>query len=482
VFATATARVITTMQASTSHPTGTLFSSSSSSSLLTDHDLHLDHHLDADLPSYTPSKCPPSYSSSPSQGEHRVQYASRGPSSSLVLRGHPGGTPTGIYTAKKNNIALVLTEQEDGTSIPTYSGLLPISGTISLDGREGVTEVWIALQGVLSASIQGRIGGSESLEIVNKRVSLWSLDERQTHGTKPPSSIPFSIPIPATFTDITGQTGRPLPPSHDISFNSEPGLTSKAKYTLTIGLTKRRKFPASMKSTHTLKVKISYLPRRRPNLPMLSCPSLLGTVKTSPEEWHQTTEEMTLRAQRGGQTEGIAPIYSTLFIPSVQVFGFTDKIPFHLQLSGSLRSMRELVHLTSSASSPLSGETIKMPNIRVTLQRDVIVGVYPTRAFKSTIIGEGNLTALPPNVDLVDSESLGGGQLSLDFEGTIQPSSASSQKLTYGGFFTGSVSVKDWIVVSVIPQNSHKSRWLPLRSATAVRLVTDSYSEAEVGA
>jgi hypothetical protein len=123
-----------------------------------------------------------------------------------------------------------------------------------------------------------------------------------------------------------------------------------------------------------------------------------------------------------------------------------------------------------------------MPTIRVTLHRDVVVDVYSTKAFKSTIIGEGTLTALPPHVDLVDSESFGGGQFSLDFEGTIQPSPTSSQNLTYSGFFTGSVSVKDWIVVSVVPQMSHRSRWLPLRSATAVRLVTDSYSEAEVGA
>jgi hypothetical protein len=340
VFATTITRI---MQASMSHPTGTVSSSSSSSSLLADLDLHLENlSLDVDLPSYTPSKCPPSYSSSPSQGEHRVQYASRGTSSSLALRGRPGVTPTGVYATKKDSIALVLTEQEDGISTPIYSGLLPINGTISLEGREGVTEVWVALVGVLSASVQGRIGASESLEIVNEKVSLWSSFEQQRQGIKPPSSIPFSLPIPTTFTDITGQPGRPLPPSHDISFTCEQGFMSKAKYTLTVGLTKKRKFPASMKSTHTLKVKISYLPRRRPNLPMLSNPSFLGTVKTSPEEWHQTTAEMTLRAQPGRQTDGPEPIHSTLFIPSVQVFAFTDKIPFHLQLSGSLRSIREL--------------------------------------------------------------------------------------------------------------------------------------------
>jgi hypothetical protein len=79
-----------------------------------------------------------------------------------------------------------------------------------------------------------------------------------------------------------------------------------------------------------------------------------------------------------------------LFVPSVGVFGIGEIIPFHLQLFGSTRSLRNLL-LCAGPQEPAI--------IRVYLLRQIIVevGPKPDVTKMSTILREGSLTSIPPD-------------------------------------------------------------------------------------
>ncbi|KAJ7133601.1 hypothetical protein C8R44DRAFT_554407, partial [Mycena epipterygia] len=65
--------------------------------------------------------------------------------------------------------------------------------------------------------------------------------------------------------------------------------------------------------------------------------SFLSAVKTTPEEWHQSSFSVRMPIASRPITH---PFTGQAFIPSVRIFGFADTIPLHLQMSGQLSSLR----------------------------------------------------------------------------------------------------------------------------------------------
>lgn len=84
------------------------------------------------LPSYTPPAPLPSYSSDPACGEQRLDHTPRQILSSRW---------TSVFTRRAGKATIALTEQEDGTSTPTYGRAAAISGAISLENRQNVLKV-----------------------------------------------------------------------------------------------------------------------------------------------------------------------------------------------------------------------------------------------------------------------------------------------------------------------------------------------------
>ena len=229
---------------------------------------------------------------------------------------------------------------------------------------------------------------------------------------------------------------------------------------------------------------LCYAPRSRPFLPI--SPSLqpfLSTVKQLPGEWAQIDTTMPSRDESFGALD------CHLFIPTVQIYGIPDTIPFHLQLRGPDRSLRTFLNSssrtqenqklglglrhtrsstsTTSSSSESSRSTFsricRRPNsifgalprsaalkmskaeavVRVFLLRQVTVKVNFQKAWRSTVIGEGTLT--PVLRDLSDSdESLDGHEAdaepleTLDWEGEVR----CNEDVTVGGFCSGDMIVK----------------------------------------
>ncbi|KAG7445716.1 uncharacterized protein BT62DRAFT_969440 [Guyanagaster necrorhizus] len=392
------------------------------------------------LPPYSKTAPPPHYSCEPIPGERRVEHTPRsGPR-----------IPNGTFIKKRGSLTVVLTEQQDDNPSPAYGREAAIHGALLLEKVDMILSVDIKIEGRLD--MMSSECGARSLVTVDDTQTLWTYD--RTKNEPCPSSLSFSRTLPSMFKD--SDKSYPLPPTYKASFPGTPGLHVISVYTLVVRVTSIRhpKFGFFAK-TKTLRIPITYAPRTRPNRPTLSIP-LFHSVKSSPEEWMQSLTTMKTKSR-----VAMAPIESNLFIPSVQIFSFSDIIPFHVQLSGPLSSLRQLFpHVPSLSSSH------QQSSVTVTILRQIAVTIRGTRAWRNATIGEGKIRPVPP----ASQPQAGNSQVeSLDWEGEVQclPS------VNVGGFSTAGAAVKDFIVLSLTPPTN--SPFLPTINSIPIRLVTDSW-------
>ncbi|PBK97374.1 hypothetical protein ARMGADRAFT_1026912 [Armillaria gallica] len=367
------------------------------------------------LPPYSKTAPPPHYSCDPSQGEQRVEHTPRsGPRVS-----------SGTFIKKRGSLTVVLTEQEDDTTSPVYGREAAIHGALLLEKVDAVQLVHVKIEGRLDMITSE--GGARSLVTVDDTETLWRFD--RTENETCPSSLSFSRTFPSTFKD--SDKSYPIPPSYRASFSGSPGIHVTSSYTLVVQVTSIR---------HP---KFGFFAKTK-------------TVKSSPEEWTQSL--MTMKTKSRATIE---PIESNLFIPSVQIFSFSDIIPFHVQLSGPLSSLRQLFPQVPSSSS-----SQQQSSVTVTMLRQIAVDVRGTRSWKNTTIGEGKIRPVPP---ASYSQSGSSQEESLDWEGEVQclPS------VNVGGFSAAGTAVKDFIVVTMTPPTD--SPFLSTINSIPIRLVTDTW-------
>lgn len=109
----------------------------------------------------------------------------------------------------------------------------------------------------------------------------------------------------------------------------------------------------------------------------------------------------------------------------------TDTISFHVQLTSTLSSFRELY----PEQEPLNNDGTKAgqrPVVRVFLLRKIIAAAFEQKATRNVVMGEGELSALPP------SATLDANKQSLDWQGTVRCTTNTST----GGFSVSSLTVK----------------------------------------
>ncbi|KAG6887507.1 hypothetical protein C0995_014739 [Termitomyces sp. Mi166 len=105
--------------------------------------------------------------------------------------------------------------------------------------------------------------------------------------------------------------------------------------------------------------------------------------------------------------------------------------------------------------------------IEVSLIRQSRIGTGVKEMFDNASIGKGEIWELPPGI-------CKSSDIILDWEGELKPD------VTVGGFATGNVSVRDFVVLALEPPLVDKneiSPFLPLRMTVPIRLVTDSFVE-----
>jgi len=159
-------------------------------------------------------------------------------------------------------------------------------------------------------------------------------------------------------------------------------------------------------------------------------------------------------------------------IPSIQTFCLSEDIPFHIQLCGSLNSLREFYG--SVPNEPLQSD--KRPRkrqssaiIRVFLARQVFVEINGRQSWRNIPVGEGKLRPIPP----VASDNCDADEISVDWEGEVR----CKDDVSCGSFNVAHLVVKDFIIFAMTPANVRTSPLLPIQHAHPIRLVTDGWTE-----
>ncbi|KAJ7367298.1 hypothetical protein DFH08DRAFT_837071 [Mycena albidolilacea] len=350
----------------------------------------------------------PPYSPEPSAGEESLSRPS------------PVRSPRGEFVQSNGRITLTLKEQAENSAAPTYAPGGLVTGKISIQGSESVTEVVLKLTGRLDLAASN---GGQPTELVKDSYTVWSDSMRFLC----PPSIPFSFIFPSTFKD--GDQTWPLPPSLRIAPPGKPFTYVKCTYTLSVVVSTALHPRFSLwRGEKTLSVPINFKPTAFPPRPIPPDPNLFPTIKTAPEEWHQILCDV-------GHQLRLKNIQCSLFIPSVLIYGLSDSIPFHLQSSGPAAILKGMIQ-------PLSAESKTQHPVRVHLTRRVSLLVRGERQHRNIDIGEGVLSILPPPCY---SELLDPRDASIDWAGVIQCNDITAT----GTFDSGILYVKDFVVVSI---------------------------------
>jgi len=166
-----------------------------------------------------------------------------------------------------------------------------------------------------------------------------------------------------------------------------------------------------------------------------------------------------------------------LFIPSVQTFAVSDTIPFFLQLRASTATLKAFMSYTSTKRSsenrdsrtPASYVFKAKPSVRVLLYRQIRAEINEQRAWRTTVLGEGKLSAFTETGAFLSSSD--DSVESLEWEGGVR----CNEDVTVGSFSVGKLVVKDFIMLALIPPNPLQSSLLQHQHAHPIRLVTDRY-------
>ncbi|KAJ7867983.1 hypothetical protein B0H13DRAFT_2064880 [Mycena leptocephala] len=405
------------------------------------------------LPLYSPSHPSPCYSQDPACDETRLDLSPRIGTRLL---------PTGIFTKACSSTTVVLFNQEPTIRVPSYGRQGSVRGSVIFEqDANHVCEVVAKLEGRLEITTAD--SGALTTKVVKSTRSLWC---SSSSSSSCPGTIDFTCDFPATFQ----HQGRdyPLPPSYIARFPGFPSLFAKCTYSLTISVTKDRRL-GFLSKTKSIHVPLEYSPQTFPARGIAPSPYFLSAVKTMPEEWHQSSFVMNARCSKSST---LSPIQCQAFIPSVKVFGLSDIIPLHVQLSGPVSSLRELVLPPNQSSSEI--EHSYSP-VRVYLTRMVSFEYRGKATWRVQRIGEGHSRPLPPVVNFdCDCRSACICDTSVetvDWDGEVKCDST----VTVGGFQAAGLTVKDFIVVEIVPPNAVLSPLLTIQHAIPIRFVTETF-------
>ncbi|KAJ7143058.1 hypothetical protein C8R44DRAFT_692597 [Mycena epipterygia] len=322
----------------------------------------------------------PTYSAAPGPDEHTLDHGS-------TSRG-TRGSRTSAFVKMKANIGLEIHNQPQSILDPIVDGGSLISGNVLLEDTQSVATVEIQLDGWMECRTMGL--GISTTRIVHETLSIYC----GTPGTTCPTSLPFCHLFPSTF--IQNNKSSPLPPSCDFEIKQGNFLKCKCSYSLSVIVT----FSISRQSVATLFRKgkrmsvVLDFHQPLPYIPPIDNIFFMRTVKDCPEEWFQLP--IPIPANDNSQ---FVTIICDLYLPRRSVFRITDTIPFHVQMSGSMDSLRE-VFIRRDVDQPKSGKSSpEAPVIRVFILRQVTVNIGTiVENNKRIILDEGLSASGPPAI------------------------------------------------------------------------------------
>ncbi|EAU88939.1 hypothetical protein CC1G_10585 [Coprinopsis cinerea okayama7 len=465
------------------------------------------------LPPYTPSQPAPLYSDLPNTGEQSLQYTPR--------VGQSWFLPDGVYTKRQGKTTILLYNQEDNAQTPEYRQSGIVSGCITLHDADRILEVSVLIEGRLDLSVAESTNNT-TIKTVHSTTTLWKKQppraNRDHNGpesdmvmpSKCPNQLAFAMPLPKNYQDSTGT--HPLPPTFQTLDFGQSGIFARSSYRLRITVKRTPKLGSGfslLEKTKHIFIPFDYWPRTRSQQPISSCNGSLALIKMLPDQWYQSTSTIDVPSPRGKNAE-FQPVTANIFVPDPRVYALSDSIPFHLQLSGRVDSLRALVapdtlkdtltspndtHTSSSRPTSFKPSTcIKKlqgemsTSLRVFLLRQIRLEVKGKIRVQNVIIGEAQLEAVPPV--MTDSYRLPVDcrEEYISWTGTLKVGEGLEKLmreyplLTHpdtktGGFHAGSyLKVNDFVALSV---GSSNPPWKDIRSSIGIKLVTESWDDGE---
>ncbi|KAJ6508379.1 hypothetical protein C8R45DRAFT_859380 [Mycena sanguinolenta] len=408
-------------------------------------------HSSRPPPSYSPPPLPPCYSQNPTDDETQIDISPRSHGRRHLL-------PSGVFVKACGSTTVILSGQESTTRVPVYRQHGPVRGSLIVEeDASQIREVVAKLEGRLEVSTT--YAGVQIIKIVHNTYRLWS-------ASSSASPFPGTIDIVCDFPTTFQYNGRdfPLPPSYIAGFPGYPALFAKCSYSLNISIIKHKRL-GLLSKTKLIYIPLEYNPQTVPTRGLPPIVHFLSSVKVIPEEWQQTSFQMNTR------TPGLSPIQCEAFIPSVKVFGLSDTIPLHLQLSGPLSSLRELI-------SPclVGGDLVHSP-VHVYLARKVTFEHHTTSAWRIQRIGEGHFPPLPLAISKctcqAPCDSCNSCVDTLGWDGEVK----CDMGVTVGGFHAAGLTVMDFITLEITPPKPGLSPLRPVRHAFPIRFVTETFVE-----
>ncbi|KAJ7719924.1 hypothetical protein B0H16DRAFT_1336362 [Mycena metata] len=312
-------------------------------------------------PAYSPRSSPPTYSST-SRPTERTLHQSRG-------RSH---SPAGVCIRRSGDVTLTIFGQEENIEQPLVRPNKPLTGSVVLQKPEKIRSVVLTIDGHLEIlPLAGSYSSIPLFSVTHK------LHETQDGVPPCPNSFAFSQSFPSVFRHNSQLCN--LPPTCHITFGSLYFI--KCVYRITVVVTSARHRRASFLTRNDhVSFDLTYRPRTRPAQPLLSNPSLYGTIKTCPEEWAQASHMVKIPGQHNAPS-----LICDLFAPSVGAFCVLEPIPFHLQLSTSRESLQNI----------LSGA---LPLVKVYILRQIAMNVGGRMATQCLVLGHGTTRFLPADL------------------------------------------------------------------------------------
>jgi len=261
--------------------------------------------------------------------------------------------------------------------------------------------------------------------------------------------------LPTTFNDERDSWA--LPPTYEAHLSGLPGFTANVDYNLTAIASKTKSIVLGIGLT-TLSTPFIYYPR---SAPARGIPPRLQPRTASPglhitPEWRVQTGTIAVRLP--GLSKSIICYFYT---PASHVVCMRRAIPYHITFTGpGLALTTLLTYMPSRTGAAAVRACSRIQLIRQTSvdakNEHAAVGAT-SEIWRTRCIGEGSLCRSGDGTDWLTFT----GEITVDSEVTI------------GGFKAAGLWVKDCIVFSITPPDSHRGPIGDMRCVIPIRLVTD---------
>ncbi|KAI0769032.1 hypothetical protein BD413DRAFT_605078 [Trametes elegans] len=405
-----------------------------------------------------PSSRPPSLFSMPSHPESQPHPNRRPPTLLYPIPALPatlplGGplkeskTTPGHYVKHTSRVTLLVSGQEEGAAIPTYSTGDTIEGILAVARDTGLLALEVKVVGTIMLEEFGG-AGTVIVKVVEETVYEWVPSRNGPF----PARAAFRYTLPTSFLDRASGNHYPLPPTYSARLDGFPGFSADIAYAIVVTLTLQRGASTLWRGVSNMKVPFRYVHRTRPVL-VGPFPCLAQKTDDRP----QTLFTFRMSPRRAG-ARGITV---RVYLPASQVCSVQEPIPFHVSLLGDERALDAFTQ-----HRPLPGSFLSMSasTLSVNASRESVASVIAP--YRKT----SRRCPLRVRVQRTTADKSHLYSVRWIGQGVVHSARRTCDAVVWTG------AVLDSIVLSIEPPRSMSDAYVALDKMIPLRLTSDSPS------